>query len=82
MYYISPICFACLLAPMLMLEAPRLADGGAWGRGVGPGLLLFSAALAFALNLSVLLFIGKTSALVRRRRGRGAAGVGGRGAAG
>lgn len=62
-YYVSPVCFGCLLAPMLMLEAPRLLDASVWSR-VGPGLLFFSAVLAFALNLSVLLFIGKTSALV------------------
>lgn len=64
-YYVAPVCFAFLLAPLLALEAPKLLQSAsAWGR-VGPGLLLLSAAAAFALNLSVLLLIGKTSALVR-----------------
>lgn len=30
---------------------------------IGPGMLLFSACTAFALNVSIFLLIGKTSAL-------------------
>ncbi|KAI8467680.1 MAG: triose-phosphate transporter family-domain-containing protein [Monoraphidium minutum] len=63
MYYVSPVTLACLLPPLLLFEAPKLAASpAAWGR-VGPGLLLGSAGLAFCLNLSALLLIGHTSAL-------------------
>lgn len=68
MYYVSPVCLGCLLAPMVMLEAPRLMDAAEWTQ-VGSGILLLSSAMAFALNLSVLLFIGKTSALTMNLAG-------------
>lgn len=66
-YYVSPVCFFALLIPMMTLEAPRLADPASWAR-VGPALLLASAALAFCLNISVFLLVGRTSALVGWRR--------------
>jgi hypothetical protein len=36
---------------------------------IGPGLLLFSALTAFALNVSIFLLIGKTSALTMNLAG-------------
>eukprot|EP00878_Enallax_costatus_P038034 GHUV01043166.1.p1 GENE.GHUV01043166.1~~GHUV01043166.1.p1 ORF type:complete len:281 (+),score=83.26 GHUV01043166.1:789-1631(+) len=60
MYYISPVCLACLLIPFAVFEAERLAS---YTWHIGPGLLLGSAAAAFALNCSIFLLIGKSSAL-------------------
>lgn len=60
MYYISPVCLACLLIPFAVLEAETLAS---YQWTIGPGLLLLSAAAAFALNCAIFLLIGKTSAL-------------------
>lgn len=60
MYHISPVCLVCLVIPFAALEAEQLASH-AWQ--IGPGLLLLSAAAAFALNCAIFLLIGKTSAL-------------------
>lgn len=60
MYHVSPVCLVCLLIPFAALEAEQLAYDD-WG--VSWGLLLMSAAAAFALNCAIYLLIGKTSAL-------------------
>lgn len=57
---VAPVCLAFLVLPLILFEAQRLA---AHHHSVGAGLLLLSAAAAFALNCSVFLLIGKTSAL-------------------
>lgn len=60
LYHVAPVCLAFLLIPLATLEAERVA---AHQHTVGVGLLLLSATAAFALNCSVFLLIGKTSAL-------------------
>ena len=61
MCYVAPSCLVCLVLPFVVVEAGRVTS---WtGAKVGPGMLLGSAALAFALNCSVFLLIGKSSAL-------------------
>ena len=62
LYYVSPACFVFLLAPFAFIEAPRFASG-AEDVNLDPVVLGSNAALAFALNISVYLLIGKTSAL-------------------
>ena len=66
MYYILPCCFVFLSVPWMLLEFPALF----WEGGAAPFLtfsgflvLLSNAAAAFALNCSVFLLIGKSSAL-------------------
>jgi len=61
MCYVAPSCLLCLLLPFAVVEAGTVTSYT--GAKVGPGLLLGSAALAFALNCSVFLLIGKSSAL-------------------
>lgn len=66
MCYVSPVCFLALLGPALLLEMPKLMVSGnntasllvLWAIGL-------SALIAFALNMSVLLVISASSALVR-----------------
>jgi hypothetical protein len=59
--YIAPACLGFMVVPCLILEGPKVL--AAAGSKVGPVLLLVSAAAAFALNCSVFLLVGKTSAL-------------------
>ena len=61
LYYVSPVCFAFLTVPFVFLELPRLLS--AEDINVNPAVLLSNATLAFALNISIYLLIGKTSAL-------------------
>ena len=61
LYYVSPACFAFLTVPFVFLELPRLLTAD--DVNVNPAVLLSNATLAFALNVSVYLLIGKTSAL-------------------
>ena len=61
LYYVSPACFAFLTVPFVFLELPKLL--AADDVNVNPAVLLSNATLAFALNVSVYLLIGKTSAL-------------------
>ena len=61
LYYVSPACFVFLSVPFVFLEMPKLLS--AVDVNVNPGVLLSNATLAFALNISVYLLIGKTSAL-------------------
>ena len=67
MYYVSPACTVALLLPWLVLEGrPLLLAGGlpaGWATLRGGGVLLCSALSAFALNCSVFLLIGRTSAV-------------------
>ncbi|KAI8464549.1 MAG: triose-phosphate transporter family-domain-containing protein [Monoraphidium minutum] len=59
MYHIAPVCFAFLLLPFALLEARPVFDTPS----LPGGRLLASAAAAFALNCSVFLLVGRTSAL-------------------
>ena len=66
LYYLSPLCFACLLLPFAIIELPRLQnrmqrEGGAFP--VPVWMLLANACTALGLNLSVYALIGQTSAL-------------------
>jgi len=61
LYYIAPACFAFLLVPWSFLELPKMMGNDDWN--FVPGILLASAAAAFALNMSVFLLIGRSSAL-------------------
>ncbi|KAF6252638.1 phosphate/phosphoenolpyruvate translocator protein [Scenedesmus sp. NREL 46B-D3] len=66
LYYIAPVCLVCLLAPLALLETEELFQHE-WK--IHPGLILLSATAAFALNCSVFLLIGKTSALTMNLAG-------------
>ncbi|GBF90091.1 sugar phosphate phosphate translocator [Raphidocelis subcapitata] len=59
MYYVAPVCLACLLPAFAVSEARAVLAGPP----VPAARLLGSAAAAFALNCSVFLLIGRTSAL-------------------
>lgn len=61
LYYVAPACFVFLMIPFSFLEMPRMI--GDETLQVRPWLLLGSAAAAFALNMSVFLLIGRSSAL-------------------
>jgi hypothetical protein len=67
MYYILPCCFAFLIIPWVAIEYPRLsaasADGRVWLDAHGCAIFLSNAVMAFTLNCSVFLLIGKSSAL-------------------
>jgi hypothetical protein len=60
--YVAPACLGFMILPCLILEGPKVLAATGTTK-VGPGLLLASAAAAFALNCSVFLLVGKTSAL-------------------
>lgn len=62
LYYVSPACFGFLVVPFLYIEAPRLFSDAVY-KALHPAVLLSNAALAFMLNVSVYLLIGRTSAL-------------------
>jgi hypothetical protein len=59
MYYVAPVCLGCLLPAFAASEARAVLSWPA----VPAARLLASAAAAFALNCSVFLLIGRTSAL-------------------
>jgi len=64
LYYVAPASGFFLMIPWSALEAEKLWDGFHAGEvSISPLILLENAACAFALNLSVFLLIGKTSAL-------------------
>jgi hypothetical protein len=65
MYYILPCCFSFLVIPWLAIEYPRLkaASERTWLDANGIFIFVTNAAAAFALNCSVFLLIGKSSAL-------------------
>ncbi|KXZ44371.1 hypothetical protein GPECTOR_68g342 [Gonium pectorale] len=67
LYYIAPPCFLFLSFPFMLLEAPRMLSSNEWSL---PGSwLLLSAVVAFALNMSVFLLIGRSSALTMNLAG-------------
>ncbi|CAI5487580.1 unnamed protein product [Closterium sp. Naga37s-1] len=63
LYYISPVCLLFLSVPWFLVEFPKLVP--VLAAGAHPSVLVFgvNCLCAFALNLSVFLLIGKTSAL-------------------
>ena len=64
LYFVAPASGFFLIIPWSVLEAGKLWDGFHAGEvSISPLILVANAACAFALNLSVFLLIGKTSAL-------------------
>ncbi|EFJ40110.1 hypothetical protein VOLCADRAFT_100128 [Volvox carteri f. nagariensis] len=67
LYYVAPACFVFLCIPFAFLELPKMLapyDSATPGLVNFPALWLFiSAVSAFALNMSVFLLIGRSSAL-------------------
>ncbi|KAG2490063.1 hypothetical protein HYH03_011528 [Edaphochlamys debaryana] len=61
LYYIAPACFACLCLPWAFIELPVLLNTSDWE--VPWFWLIASMISAFALNMSVFLLIGRSSAL-------------------
>ncbi|KAJ5757489.1 uncharacterized protein N7511_006183 [Penicillium nucicola] len=62
LYYYAPACAITNGVVTLFAEAPRLTMGDIYGIGIGT--LVANALVAFLLNASVVLLIGKTSAVV------------------
>lgn len=60
-YYISPVCMACLSINFYIIELPKLQTDSTWD--LQPPMFLLNGACAVLLNLAVFLLIGKTSAL-------------------
>jgi hypothetical protein len=64
LYYVAPASGFFLMIPWSVLEVEKIWNGFHAGDvSISPLVLLANAACAFALNLSVFLLIGKTSAL-------------------
>ncbi|GLI60866.1 hypothetical protein VaNZ11_003083 [Volvox africanus] len=66
LYYVAPACFAFLFVPFAFLELPRIMHPDPNSNelvGFPVTWLLISAVSAFALNMSVFLLIGRSSAL-------------------
>lgn len=61
LYHIAPCCFVFLFLPFTYIELPKMMNDP--NLKVNVPLLLVSGFAAFALNMSVFLLIGKTSAL-------------------
>ena len=61
LYYVSPACLVFLCVPFAFLEMPKMMASA--DVNMNPAVLGSNAAVAFALNMSVYLLIGKTSAL-------------------
>lgn len=61
LHYVAPACLAFMLAPLYVVEVPLLLQ--LHKIPANPLLLLGSGLSAFALNMSVFLLIGRTSAL-------------------
>ncbi|KAJ5997414.1 hypothetical protein N7499_006192 [Penicillium canescens] len=62
LYYYAPACAVTNGVVTLFAELPRLTMGDIYGLGIGT--LIANALVAFLLNASVVLLIGKTSAVV------------------
>ncbi|ODQ50205.1 DUF250 domain membrane protein [Saitoella complicata NRRL Y-17804] len=62
LYHFAPVCASFLTAIAFYLEIPHITLEDI--NRVGVRLLLFTAAVAFMLNLSVVFLIGRTSSLV------------------
>lgn len=71
LYYIAPTCLVFLTLPWFFIEVPQLL-GAVGGAARQPDFLVFffNCICAFALNLSVFLLIGKTSALTMNVAGK------------
>uniref|UniRef100_A0A7R9VSQ7 Sugar phosphate transporter domain-containing protein n=1 Tax=Chlamydomonas euryale TaxID=1486919 RepID=A0A7R9VSQ7_9CHLO len=61
LYHIAPACFVFLFLPFTYIELPKIVSDP--DVNIDVPLLFGSAGIAFALNMSVFLLIGKTSAL-------------------
>ncbi|KAI6090050.1 triose-phosphate transporter family-domain-containing protein [Hypoxylon rubiginosum] len=61
-YYYAPACAAINSVFTLFFEIPRMSMDDIWNLGIF--VLLANAFIAFLLNVSVVLLIGKTSAVV------------------
>lgn len=64
LYYFAPICALMNGAVALAVELPRFQMEDLWH--VGVWMLIANAVVAFALNISVVFLISKTSSLVMR----------------
>lgn len=62
LYYFAPVCAAMNFVLALVIEVPRLTMADIYH--VGVFVLIANALVAFALNVSVVFLIGKTSSLV------------------
>ncbi|KAI9882891.1 MAG: hypothetical protein M1823_005363 [Watsoniomyces obsoletus] len=62
LYYFAPVCAVMNAAVSLIFEVPKIQMDDIWR--VGAFTLLANAMIAFALNVSVVFLIGKTSSLV------------------
>ncbi|KAF3193546.1 hypothetical protein TWF173_003811 [Orbilia oligospora] len=62
LYYFAPVCAAMNFVIFLSLEASTITLDDIFR--VGPFVLVINALVAFALNVSVVFLIGKTSSLV------------------
>ena len=63
LYYIAPTCFAFILPAMLYFEASELPYERIFSSEFGL-ILIANGAIAFLLNVAVVMLIGNTSALV------------------
>ncbi|KAG2437006.1 hypothetical protein HYH02_011438 [Chlamydomonas schloesseri] len=61
LYYVAPACFVFLCFPFAFIEAPKLFT--ATNLVVPYGWIILSCVAALALNMSVFLLIGRSSAL-------------------
>ncbi|KAL2611413.1 hypothetical protein R1flu_023105 [Riccia fluitans] len=63
LYYVAPCCFVFLSIPWVLIEYPQLAAKATGTADYDFVVFGMNSACAFALNLSVFLLVGKTSAL-------------------
>ncbi|BBN17479.1 solute carrier family 35, member C2 [Marchantia polymorpha subsp. ruderalis] len=63
LYYVAPCCFVFLSIPWCLIEYPKLALKATATSDYDFVVFGMNSACAFALNLSVFLLVGKTSAL-------------------
>ncbi len=62
LYYFAPVCAVMNGMACLVFESSTISLDAIWS--VGPLILLANASVAFGLNVSVVMLIGKTSSLV------------------
>ena len=70
LYYTAPLCFAFILPAMLVFEAADLPFDRIFSTEFGC-ILLANGAVAFLLNVAVVLLISNTSALILTLAGIG-----------
>lgn len=67
LYYVAPCCLMFLSVPWIVVEVPKLMNMSNVSNGLGFRVdcfvFLTNSLCAFALNLSVFMLVGKTSAL-------------------